>query len=451
MDRATFAREARATLRLAGPVVASQLAQVSLGFVDTVMVGRLGKEALAGVGLGANVFFTFCLLGLGVVLAVGPLVSQAFGAGDDRGVGEGARQGLWASVLVGVPLGLVLAGAGRVLPALGQDPATAALAAEYLGAIAWGVPAFLAFGALRSFAEGVSRPLVVVPVALAGVAVNAFLNDALIHGRYGLPELGAVGTGYASAATTWAMALGLAAVVRFRPALHRYGLLRAEGPHRRTLLELLRVGTPIGLALMVEAGLFSVTYLLMGRIGVVAQAAHQIAINAASVTFMVALGVGLAGGVRVGQAEGAGDRAGVRRAGLTSMALAVGFMGLTAALFRGAPRLVIGVYLDAPANAAVARLAVTLLAFAGFFQVFDGLQVAAGSALRGLKDTAVPMAIGAAAYWGVGLTVGYALAFPGGFGAEGLWTGLVVGLAAAAAGLATRFWRRTRSPVFTGG
>ncbi|MBE2187262.1 MAG: MATE family efflux transporter [Rhodothermales bacterium] len=439
-------REIRATLTLAAPVVLAQLAQVSLGFVDTVMVGRLGPEALAGVALGASMFFTLGLFGLGVVLAVGPMAAQAVGAGKPDEAAHAARQGLWATALLGPAMMVLLVGVSFALGLTGQDPAVADLAGRYLRAIVWGLPAFYGFVAVRSFAEALGRPLVVTLVAVLGIGSNVFWNDALIHGRYGLPALGPVGVGYASAITTWTMFGLLTLVFVLVPSFRKIGLLRRDRPDRAVLGALLRLGLPIGGSLFVEAGLFGATALLVGRLGSTALAAHQVALQMASITFMGALGIAIAGSVRVGHAAGAGDREGVRRAGWTSIGLSTGVMTVSALAFTLAPRPLIGLFLDvnAPANAAVVALATTLLTLAGVFQVFDGLQAGAGGALRGLKDTRAPMLIAVATYWGLGLTTGVWLAFGQGQGAAGLWKGLIVGLAAAGIALALRFWQRTK-------
>lgn len=442
----TLRQHVRETLVLAAPVVVAQLAQVSLGFVDTVMVGRLGPEALAGVALGASMFFTLGLFGLGVMLAVGPLASQAIGAGNASGAVHAARQGLWGALSLAPAMMLLLVGVSYGLVYTGQDPATAALAGRYLRAIVWGLPAFYGFVALRSFAESVGKPVPVTVVALLGIGVNVFWNDALIHGRYGLPELGAVGVGYASAITTWTMLALLVLAFAAVPALRRYGVLHAEGPDRAVLTSLLRVGVPIGGTLFVEAGLFGATALLVGRLGPTALAAHQVALQLASITFMAALGIAIAGSVRVGLATGAGDATGARRAGWTSIALCVAVMTASALAFTFFPRPLIGLFLDldAPESAPVVALATGLLGLAGLFQLFDGLQAGAGGALRGLKDTFAPMVIALATYWGLGLTTGAWLAFGRGYGAAGLWTGLIVGLAAAGLALAARFRWQTR-------
>lgn len=442
-------REIRATLALAAPVVLAQLAQVSLGFVDTVMVGRLGPDALAGVALGASMFFTLGLFGLGVVLAVGPVASQAVGAGRPDEAAHVARQGLWVTVLLGPVMMALLVGVSYALRFTGQDPAVADLAGRYLRAIVWGLPAFYGFVAVRSFAEALGRPLVVTLVAVLGVGVNVFWNDALIHGRYGLPALGPVGVGYASAITTWTMFALLTLVFVAVPSFRATGLLRRDRPDGAVLRSLFKIGLPIGGSLFVEAGLFGATAVLAGRLGATSLAAHQVSLQLASVTFMGALGIAIAGSVRVGHAAGAGDAEGARRAGWTAIALSTSVMTVSALAFTVAPRPLIGLFLDvdAPANAAVIALATTLLTLAGIFQVFDGLQAGAGGALRGLKDTRAPMLIAVATYWGLGLTTGVWLAFGRGQGAAGLWTGLIVGLAAASVALALRFRQRIRQAI----
>ncbi len=443
--RATLV-DVRATLVLAGPIVVSQLAQVSNGLVDTIMVGRLGPTALAGVALGSSVFFTTALVCLGVVLAVGPMVSQAAGAGDREGVARSARQGLWMALVLALPAGALLQFAAPLLALTRQDPRVLAIAGGYLGAVAWGIGPFLGFGVLRSFAEGLEKPTPVTLIALSAVAVNVFANDTFIYGRYGVPAMGAVGVGWATATSYWYLFAALALFTQARPLFRRYGVFRhLSRPDPAFFRELFRVGWPIGISFGIEAGLFTATAVMAGALGGTALAAHQIAIQCASFTFMVPLSVGLAGSVRVGQAVGGGRGHEARRAGLTAIGLALVFMCGAALAFLTVPRPLIGLFLDGDrgANRPVVELAVGLLGIAGAFQVFDGIQAAAAGALRGLKDTRVPMLIGLAAYWGVGLTAAYALGFGAGLGARGLWMGLVLGLATAAAGLTWRFHRRS--------
>ena len=441
--------ELRATLRLAGPVVAAQLAHISMSFVDTVMVGRLGPEALAGVALGHTVFFFFAIMGMGMVRAVGPLVSQAVGAERPDAVARSVRQGLWLAGGLGLGILLVLSNIEPVLHWTGQEPTAIAGATAYLDAIRWGILPFLGFAALRSFVEGLSRPLPVTIIAFIGVAVNIGANELLMFGHWGFPALGLAGTGWASTIVFSALFGLLALLVHTREPFSTHDVFaRLRTPDATYLRELVRVGAPMGASRGIESSLFMVTTVMMGTLGTTALAAHQVALQCAAFAFMVPLGIGMAGTVRVGQAAGARDEAGARRAGGVAMGLATLFMVGTATLFWTVPRPIVGLYLDlsAPDNAEVIVLATQLLGVAAVFQLFDGLQVAAHGALQGLKDTRVPMGIAVLTYWGIGLTTGYLWGVRGGGGPEALWWGLVVGLAAASALLLARFhWQVERA------
>ena len=429
--------------------MAAQLAHISMSFVDTVMVGRLGPDALAGVALGHTVFFFFAIMGQGTVRAVGPMVSQAVGARQPAVVARSVRQGLWLAAGFG---GLILVVLSLMEPVLwwsGQSAVATEGAMAYLRAARWGLIPFLAFGALRSFVEGLSRPLPVTIISLIGVGLNIGANELLMFGHWGLPALGLAGTGWATSIVFTALFGGLALFVhRVEPFAEHDVFRDLRGPDGSYLRELLRIGGPMGVSRGIESSLFLVTTVMMGTLGTTALAAHQVALQCAAFTFMVPLGVGMAGTVRVGQAAGRGDEAGARRAGGVAVGLSALFMSATALLFVVAPRPIVGLYLDlsAAANADVVALAVRLLGVAALFQVFDGLQVAMHGALQGLKDTRVPMGIAAVTYWGVGLTTGYFWGVQAG-SPEGLWWGLVVGLAAAAVLLIGRFHRQVEAAV----
>ncbi len=447
MPRLPPGREVRATLALAVPIVLVQLSQMSMSFVDVVMVGRLGTEALAAVVLGSTAYFSLSLLCVGVIVAVQPTVAQAIGAGDEAAAARGARQGLWLATILGVPFTVGLGFAEDVFLWTGQAPDTAALAAGYVSAIRWGFVPNLWFTALRGLCEGDARPAPVLVVTLLGVVANVALNYVLMFGALGAPALGLVGTGWSSALTITVMFVALGLYVRTGP-LGRFRVFAGlRRPDPEALGALFRLGWPIGVGFGLEGGLFTVATLMVGRLPAheVALAAHQVALNAASVAFMVPLGIGMAGGVRVGQAAGAGDLDGAARAGWTAAALGVSFMALSALLFWFRPDVVVWIYAGSAPDPAVARLAASLLAIAAVFQLFDGMQAAVAGALRGLKDTRVPMLIAALAYWGLGLTTAAALGLGAGWGARGLWWGLTLGLAAAAVGLSLRFARLTRA------
>ncbi len=433
---------------LAGPLVLAQLAQMSMGFVDTLMAGRLSPEALAGIALGSVVFGFVSIVSMGVLFSVAPSVSQAHGAGRPDDAARAARQGLWLAAGLSLPGVALFQAAGPLLVAAGQEPATAALAGAYLRAASFGLLPSLALVALRGFLEGLSDTRPIMLVLFAGVGLNVLANNAFMFGRWGFPALGLMGTGVATAIVYTVMALAAGAyVARSYP---RYRVLRGlRRPDPATLRELIRVGWPIGLTLGFEAGLFSVTALAMGLFGQQALAGHQIAIQAASITFMVPVGLSIATGVRVGQAAGRGDAGAVRRAGLTGIVAAATVMLGTATLFRFAPVLVVSAFLDPadPRNAEVVRYASSFLAIAALFQVVDGVQVAASGALRGLRDTRVPMIISLLAYWALGMTTSLVLGFALGFGGRGLWAGLVVGLGVAAVLLTGRFLRLSTRAV----
>ena len=443
----TARREVGATLRLAGPVVAAQLAQMSMGLTDVIMVGRLGEQALAGIALGNAVFFFLSIAGMGVMMAVGPMVSQAHGAGKKEPIERSVRQGFWLGLMLAVPSVTLLSMMDPLLRAVGQPDHVVDGSMAYIRAIRWGYLPFLWLMVLRSFVESISRPWPVTIFTLCGVGLNVVANAVLIYGRFGFPELGIAGTGWASTTVFWFLVLSLTAYVRIVPTLRSYRIFSTIGrpdPHYFGML--FRLGWPIGVSLGIESGLFTFTALLMGRIGATALAAHQVALQCAAFTFMVPLGIGMASAVRVGQAVGREDRAEARRAGITGILLAFAFMTLAATAFWVFPRAIIGLFLDVAdaRNGPVIRLAVTLLGIAAVFQVFDGIQVSAAGSLRGLKDTRRPMLIGFISYWMVGLTCGYILGFLAGYGAPGLWWGLVIGLATAGVLLSWRFHRLTR-------
>ncbi len=445
-------RDIRPTLALAVPIVLVQLSQMSMSFVDVVMVGRLGTEAMAAIVLGSTAYVTLTMVCVGVLVAVQPTVAQAVGAGDTDAAGRGARQGLWLATLLGVPFVIGLGFMEDVFLWTGQAPGTAALAGDYIAAIRWGFVPNLWFTALRGLCEGNAQPRPVLAVTVVGTALNAGLNYLFIFGGWGLPAMGLVGSGRASAITITAMTIALALYVR-GGALRRFrvfvGLRR---PDPAALAALFRLGWPIGVGFGLEAGLFTAATLFVGRLPnhEVALAAHQIALNAASITFMVPLGIGMAGGIRVGMAAGAGDTAGAARAGWTAAAIGAAFMAVSALVFWLRPGWVIWLYAGSSPQPEVASLAVALLGIAAVFQLFDGVQAAMAGALRGLKDTRVPMVIAAVSYWGVGLTVGGVLGLATGTGARGLWWGLTLGLAVAAVGLSTRFARQTRRSFQSG-
>lgn len=442
-------RETRALLALAAPLVLAQLGQIAIQTTDVIMIGWLGPVELAAASLGMVAVFVPLLFGIGVVSATSPMLAQVLGANRHavRDPRRTVRQGFYAAGLVAAPVGFVLWQIEPILLALGQDPVLVAMTEPYVRSAMVAIfPALLAMG-LRNFINALQRPRAGMVVTFAGIAVNAVANYGLIFGHFGLPALGLLGAGIATALTNALQLLALLAFVLADRRFRRYRLLgRLWRPDWPRLLELLRIGLPIGVTLVFEVGLFGAAVYLMGLIGTAELAAHQIAIQIASIAFMVPLGISQAATVRVGLAAGRGDLEGARRAGLVALASGSLFMVLTASLMVSLPVPMIGIFIDTaePANARVVELATMFLAIAALFQLFDGGQVIAAGSLRGLKDTRVPMVMAGIGYWLIGFLAAILLAFGLGLGGLGVWFGLAVGLAATAAPMLWRFLRLTR-------
>jgi len=440
-------RELAATLRLAGPLVFTQLAMIAINTTDIVMMGWLGPQELAAGALGLNVYFPLFLFGLGIATVVAPMSAQALGARDYRGVRRTVRQGFWLTLLFGALFTLVIWNGRQVLLATGQNPEIALLAQDYLQAVAWALVPSLWFVVLRCFVTAHSRPRSVLVITLLAVAANAVGNYGLMFGNFGLPRWELMGAGITSSVVSLLMFLALLGYVSMDRKFRRYAIMvRFWRPDWGRFVELFRVGVPIGLTIVAEAGLFSAAAFIMGLISTEALAAHAVALQCAAVAFMVPLGIGQAATIRVGLAAGAGDPDGVARAGWSALLAGTLFMACSALVFWFAGRFLVGLFLDAavPENAAVIELAVAFLAIAALFQLFDGGQVIGVHALRGLKDTTVPMWLAVGGYWVVGFAAALILAFPLALGGRGVWIGLAVGLACVAFAVNWRFHRRER-------
>jgi MATE family multidrug resistance protein len=440
-----YRKEFKELVIVAVPLVLAQVAQNTISFVDTVMVGRLGKEALAGIAIGSTLFQFILIVLSGVIIGVSPIVSQATGAKDDDLCGRATRQGLWMGVLLFTPAFLLYRNAYPILIWLNQSPETALASSEYLKAISWGLlPALWVMG-LRGLLEGKSNTKPIMIISLFGVALNVFANDALMFGHYGLPALGLVGTGYASSLVYFAVFIVLAIYVSHQYSdLHIFSKLRR--PDFSTFLEVARVGGPIGMTLAFEAGMFGAAAFAMGTIGETQLAAHHIALQTASISFMIPLGLAIATSVRVGQAIGAGSPRRAEIAGHAGMLLCIGAMSFSGLIFWLMPLPIIGMYIDinVEANASVVAYAISFLALAALFQVVDGLQVAASGSLRGIKDTKAAMVLSLVSYWLVGCVVGAYLCFGVKLEGVGLWIGMTSGLATAAVLLTLRFQFKVR-------
>jgi len=439
-------REIMRTLVLAGPLIVGQVTNFGMNFVDTVMAGRLGTIDLGAIAVGSSIWAAGFLFVLGVLLAVSATVAQLDGGGRKRQAGEFTRQALWLGLGLSIGLFWVVRGAGWVMDALEVEQQVADLSMAYLRAISWGAPALCLMMVLRFFSEGTGYTRPTMYVGMLGIVCNIPLNYVLMFGKLGVPPMGAVGAGWATAIVFWFQLVVLAGWIAMRPRYAPYALYeRLSWPNWREISALVKLGLPIGIMVFLEGGLFVGTALLIGTLGAVPVAAHQVAMNYAGLMFMVPLGLAGAISVRVGNAVGRGDPDGARRAGLVGMAIAVSFGVFSAAFMLSFPELIVAMYTSEPD---VARLAVSLLFLAAIFQLADCLQASAAGALRGMKDTRVPMLYSVVAYWVVGLTCGWHLTFRLEWGPAGMWVGVIVGLSLAAVLLGGRFLRISgkRSP-----
>ena len=375
----------------------------------------------------------------GILTAVAPLAAHAVGAGDDRRAGRVGGAGLVLAALLAVPVVAALLVAGRLLVAFGYNPALAAEIGDFLGAIAWAAPGFLGFAVLRGFLVAASHSRTVMIASLLCIPMNAGLNWLYVFGHLGAPALGIAGSGCATAVIQWLMFGGLGFYALVAPSLARYRM-RPTLRGWDEIGHILRLGLPIGGILGLEIGVFATTGVLMGLLGADALGAHQLVMNCISVIFMVPLGIAQAATVRVAGALGSGAPAAARRGAVVALVLGVSYMAIMALVLVSARRMIAGIYVDVdtPANRGLVGIAFDLLAIAAVFQIFDGVQAIAAGALRGYRDTTVPLLLAVIGYWGVGFAGGWLLAFPAGYGPVGLWSGLALGLTAVALMLSLR-------------
>jgi MATE family multidrug resistance protein len=427
-----------ALLRLALPVAAVQVGMMAMGVVDTIMVGRVSAVDLAAVAVGHLYFFGVAVFGMGVLFALDPVISQAVGADDQVGIARGIQRGVALAGGLALLAMALLVPAGPALAALGQPPEVVPTAARYAHGLIAGVPPFYGFVVLRQSLQAMARVRPILLVVLAANLVNVLLNWILIYGHLGSPPFGAVGSAWATSSSRWFMLLALA-VAGWPVLAPHLRALRPEALAGAPLARLLRVGAPVGAQQFLEFGVFGAAGLLMGLLGTVALASHQVALQLAALTFMVPVGVAQATSVLVGQAVGRGDSCGARRAAGAGLLAGVGFMSLTALMFFTLPRPLASAFTDDPAVIAAVML---LLPIAGVFQVFDGLQVVAAGALRGVGDTRVPMLVNLVGFWAIGLPVSAGLGFGLGAGPRGIWWGLAIGIGVVGVLLAARVRRR---------
>ena len=442
ISRNHLAVELTETLKLAVPIALTQLGQIAMMTTDLALIGRLGDVAVAAAALAHTIFFFGFTFGMGLVSAVAPLAAQAFGARDPRLVRRALRVGLWATLLMSLPMMALPSCGEQILLALGQAPTTAHLAQRYLTGLSWGVAPALGFLAIRGFMGAVNRPEPGLWITLAAIPANAVLVYLLIHGEFGLPRLELLGAGLATTTINFAMFIaGLWFVTRRRPFRKYHVLGRIWRIDWVLMRRLIVIGAPISLAFLLEYSLFGAAGLLMGLISTTALAAHQIALQIAAILFMVPFGIGMAATVRVGHAIGSRNTLAAKRAGLVATGLGIVFMSaMTLAVILGRFAIARFFFGEAAESAGVAiELTAALLMVGATFFIADGIQTVVAGALRGMSDTRVPLLLAGISYWLIGFTAAFGLAFWAGFGAVGVWIGLSCGTAVYALLLILRF------------
>lgn len=440
----TYSDHTRAVMKLGTPLILSNLAQFAIIITDTIMLGWYSVVALAASTIAGTFFFLTFIVGSGFAQAVTPMVAAAAEAGDDQQVRRATRMAFWLSIIYGGVMMVPFIWTKPILIAMGQEPAVAAEAQIYLHIVAFQmIPALLVM-TFKSFLAALEKTGIILWSTIGTAICNGLLNYALIFGNWGAPELGIKGAAIASLSLTVVNVVILLVYALWKTPQYRL-LQNVFAPDTEVMKRVFMLGWPIGLTSLAEGGLFAASAVMIGWLGTLPLAAHGIAIQLASLTFMVHIGFSQAATVRAGRALGRRDEDGLRRGGIVAIILSAIFAFLTMAVFIIWPEPLIAVFIDPeePAKADLIKIGIALLACAGLFQVVDALQVMALGLLRGVQDTQVPMIMATFSYWVIGLPVGYVLAFPLGFDGVGLWLGLVVGLSVAAVLLMWRFWGRS--------
>nr|WP_235820420.1 MATE family efflux transporter [Falsiruegeria litorea] len=444
----TYGGHARAIAILGLPLVGGHLAQFAIGLTDTVMLGWYGVEELAAVTLAGSYFFILFMLGGGLAMAIMPLVAASDAQGDDTSIRRVTRMGLWQTVMFGVLAMGMLWWSEPILLLLGQKPDVASLAAEYLRVAGWGIFPALWVMVLKSYLAGLERTQIVLWITVLAAVVNAIGNYALIFGNWGAPELGIIGAGIASVLT---QLVSLVAVIIYAlKVLPQHALFqRFWRPDWEMFGRVFKIGVPIGLTNLSEVSMFGASAMMMGWLGTVPLAAHGIAVQLASATFMVHLGLSNAATIRAGNAYGRQDRPHMAKGTVvvTVISLAVSAISMVVFLTCAEPLIGLFVESDEPDLAQILAIGTGLLGMAALFQLVDGVQAIALGVLRGVQDTAVPMVMAALSYWAVGIPASYVFGFMFGLEGIGVWLGLVLGLACAAVLLMARFWGRSIKQV----
>jgi multidrug resistance protein, MATE family len=421
--------ELREMLRLAWPVVLAQVGIMLMGVVDTAMVGRVGTAAVAAVALGHIYWVNVTIFGMGILLVLDPVVSQATGANDHEGVARGVQRGILMALALSVPTALFLIPGELFFGFLRQPPDVTPIASTFARISIVGVVPFYLFFALRQSLQAMAQVKPVVIAILVSNFANFALDYTLIYGHFGFPALGTNGSAIATAISRWLM-FGLLAYFGWKQLRGAIVPWRPESFSAKPMLKMLRIGLPVAFQNWLEIAVFSGGAIALGWFGAVPLAAHEIAINLAALTFMFPLGVSAAAAAMVGRAIGRQDLSAAKRDAVAALAVGVGFMAIFAVVFMLIPSSLARIFVHDPATVATAA---SLIFIGGIFQIFDGAQAVATGVLRGTGDTRVPMLLHLAAFWGIGIPLCLALAFPLGFGPQGVWWGYVFALALAAA------------------
>ncbi len=435
-------QESKKLLAIGSPIIATQLLSMGLNVTDTIMAGQLSAADLAGVAVGNALYLPVTLFGMATLIAINPIVSQLLGARNFDEIGKSARQMLWLIGLLTIPAFLLIRNLDLVMHLVGVDPEIIPYATGYMKAISWGVPALFAYAGFRYFSEGLAVTRPAMYVALGTLILNIFADYVFMYGKLGLPAMGATGTGYASALVQFVAGISMMIFVGTFKPFRRFNIFaRTRGPDWASIREILYVGLPNGASSTMEVLLFAAVSVMMGTLSVTISAAHQVAINIAATLFMIPFGLSMAISQRVGLSVGQGSIRNARFRGFLGTGICTLIMTVTAVVLFTMPETIVSIYTDDPE---VISIAVSLIFMAAVFQISDGLQVGGFGALRGLKDTRVPMIVNFISYWVIGFPVGYILGIQQNYGPEGLWIGLISGLTVAAVLHNYRFHRLTR-------
>jgi MATE family multidrug resistance protein len=448
-NAARLRTELRSLLALAAPIMIAQLANTAMGFVDTLMAGRVSPRDLAAVALGNSLWVPVYLLMTGVLLATTPKVALRFGGGLHHEIGPLVRQACWLALLIGCGCGLLLWHAQVVLEVMNVEPKLIEPSMGYLRAVACGFPAAALYNVLRCYSDGLGHTRPSMMLGLFGLLINIPANYIFIYGKLGVPTMGGVGCGWATAIVMWSMLLGILWWVKWAPYYQQSQVFsRFDWPQWAVLKRLLSVGMPIGVSIFAEASIFSVIALLIGAMGATVVAGHQIALNFSSMIFMIPFALGMAVTVRVGQALGRNEPREARYAAGVGMLVALAYACVSASSMLLGREYIARIYTN---DMAVIAIASSLIIFSALFQFSDAIQVTAAGALRGYQDTRVTMLLTLFAYWGIGLPVGYSLGLTDlwgpASGPRGLWQGLIVGLTCAAIMLGIRLMRSAKRHI----